>query len=59
MFPVEVCYRKEPVVDYVQAAVDTVYDIHLKEPAGDVLVFLTGRDEIDGAIQQLADRMET
>ncbi|KAL1411224.1 hypothetical protein Q8F55_002175 [Vanrija albida] len=59
MFPVEVCYRKEPVVDYVQAAVDTVYDIHLKEPAGDVLVFLTGRDEIDGAIQQLSDRMET
>ncbi|TXT13758.1 hypothetical protein VHUM_01125 [Vanrija humicola] len=59
MFPVEVCYRKEPVVDFVQAAVDTVYDIHLKEPAGDVLVFLTGREEIDGAIQQLTDRLGT
>jgi HrpA-like RNA helicase len=30
MFPVEVAYLKEPVVDYVQAAVDTVFNIHLK-----------------------------
>lgn len=71
MFPVEVAYLKEPCVDYVQAAVDTVFNIHLKvscriltsssqqEPAGDVLVFLTGRDEIDGAIQQVADRSQS
>lgn len=30
MFPVEVCYLKEPSVDYVQTAVDTVFNIHLK-----------------------------
>lgn len=30
MFPVEVAYLKEPVVDYVQAAVDTVFNIHLR-----------------------------
>jgi len=73
MFPVEVAYLKEPCVDYVQTAVQTVFDIHLKvsqpnshassadgqEPAGDVLVFLTGRDEIDQALQQVADRSQT
>lgn len=71
MFPVEVCYLKDPAVDYVQMAVDTVFNIHLKvghglcpcltqqEPAGDVLVFLTGRDEIDNAIQQVADRTQS
>ncbi|KAL7422216.1 hypothetical protein Q5752_002862 [Cryptotrichosporon argae] len=57
MFPVEVCYLKEPCVDYVQTAIDTVFDIHLKEPIGDVLVFLTGREEIDQAIQQVSDRI--
>lgn len=30
MFPVEVAYLKEPVADYVQTAVDTVFNIHLK-----------------------------
>lgn len=30
---------------------------NLQEPAGDVLVFLTGREEIDSAIQDVADRM--
>ncbi|BEJ12894.1 hypothetical protein CspHIS471_0300680 [Cutaneotrichosporon sp. HIS471] len=59
MFPVEVAYLKEPIVDYVQAAVDTVFNIHLKEPAGDVLVFLTGREEIDNAVQQVADRLQS
>ena len=30
-----------------------------QEPAGDVLVFLTGREEIDQALQQVADRIQT
>ena len=58
MFPVEVAYLKEPVADYVHTAVQTVFDIHLRDPAGDVLVFLTGRDEIDQALQQVADRLQ-
>jgi ATP-dependent RNA helicase DDX35 len=58
MYPVEVCYLKEPVADYCQAAVDTVFNIHLKEPVGDILVFLTGREEIDTVLQQVADRAQ-
>lgn len=30
MFPVEVCYLKEPCVDYTEAAIQTVFDIHMK-----------------------------
>ncbi|ORY22759.1 pre-mRNA splicing factor [Naematelia encephala] len=59
MFPVEVCYLKDPPVDYVEAAVQTVFNIHMKEPPGDILVFLTGREEIDGALQTVADRIQT
>lgn len=73
MFPVEVCYLRSPCTDYVETAVQTVFDIHMKvrfcpdteeayaeqriqEPIGDVLVFLTGREEIEQAIQMVADR---
>jgi ATP-dependent RNA helicase DDX35 len=31
--------------------------LHLQYPAGDILVFLTGREEIDRCLQQLADNM--
>lgn len=41
-FPVEVLYTKEPESDYLDAALTTVMQIHLVEPAGDILLFLTG-----------------
>eukprot|EP01071_Lankesteria_metandrocarpae_P012591 Lankesteria_metandrocarpae@DN6068_c0_g1_i1.p1 len=56
-FPVEIFYTKEPEIDYVEAALITVLQIHLCEAAGDVLVFLTGQEEIDTACQTLHERM--
>lgn len=41
-FPVEVLYTKSPESDYMDAAMITVMQIHLTEPEGDVLLFLTG-----------------
>jgi ATP-dependent RNA helicase DDX35 len=38
----QVHYLLEPCSDYVQAAVQTVVDIHREDVPGDVLVFLTG-----------------
>jgi hypothetical protein len=35
--------------DYVAAAVDTALDIHLQQPPGDILLFLTGQAEIEKA----------
>lgn len=55
-FPVEVAYLQKPCDDYIQAAVDAVWKIQFSEPAGDILVFLTGREEIDRCLQALADR---
>lgn len=58
-FPVEVLYTKAPEADYMDAALITVMQIHLTEPEGDVLLFLTGQDEIDTAAQILYERMQS
>lgn len=42
MFPVDVYFSKEPETDYVEAAIRTAVTIHNNEPAGDILIFLTG-----------------
>jgi ATP-dependent RNA helicase DHX8/PRP22 len=57
-FPVEMMYTKQPETDYLDAALITVLQIHLTEPEGDVLVFLTGQEEIDHACQCLYERMK-
>ena len=57
-FPVEIYYAKEPESDYLDAALITVMQIHLTEPKGDILVFLTGQEEIDTACQILTERMK-
>ena len=58
-FPVEVLYAKAPESDYMDAALITVMQIHLTEPEGDVLLFLTGQEEIDTAAQILFERMKS
>ncbi|KAG9236239.1 P-loop containing nucleoside triphosphate hydrolase protein [Amylocarpus encephaloides] len=55
-YPVDVLYLETPAEDYVERAVQTVFDIHTKEPDGDILVFLTGREEIDNAVQGISER---
>lgn len=56
MYPVDVLYLETPAEDYLEKAVQTVFDIHTKEPEGDILVFLTGREEIDSAVQAISER---
>jgi len=57
MFPVDVFYTKSPEADYVDAAVVTVLQIHVSQPlGGDVLVFLTGQEEIETATEILTQR---
>ena len=56
-FPVEVLYTREPETDYLEAALIAVMQIHLTEPAGDILLFLTGQEEIDTAAEILFERM--
>ncbi|KAJ3324084.1 DEAH-box ATP-dependent RNA helicase prp22 [Boothiomyces sp. JEL0866] len=57
-FPVEVLYAKEPESDYLDSALITAMQIHLSEPPGDILLFLTGQEEIDTASEVLYERMK-
>ncbi|KAI8942659.1 hypothetical protein NX059_000712 [Plenodomus lindquistii] len=56
-YPVEILYKNQPTSNYVEEAVETVMKIHKAEEDGDILVFLTGREEIDDAIELLSDRI--
>ncbi|KAH8681227.1 P-loop containing nucleoside triphosphate hydrolase protein [Xylariales sp. PMI_506] len=57
-FPVEILYSREPESDYLDATLVTVMQIHLTEPPGDILVFLTGQEEIDTSCEILHERMK-
>ncbi|KAJ5653803.1 ATP-dependent RNA helicase DHX8 [Penicillium lividum] len=57
-YPVEIMYSKEPESDYLDAALITVMQIHLTEANGDILLFLTGQEEIDTACEILYERMK-
>ena len=59
LFPVELFYTQEPEPDYLQAALRTVTQIHLYEPPGDVLLFLTGEQEILDLCAKLSRAMAT
>jgi len=52
-FPVEIFYTQEPEKDYVEACIRTVIQIHTQEPEGDILVFLTGEEEIELCCREL------
>ena len=56
MYPVDALYLEEPAEDYVERAVKTVFKIHASEPDGDILIFLTGREEIETVLQMIAER---
>lgn len=52
-YPVDILYTKAPEADYLHAAVVTTLQIHVTQPPGDVLIFLTGQEEIEAAEELL------
>ncbi|PWW72736.1 P-loop containing nucleoside triphosphate hydrolase protein [Tuber magnatum] len=52
-YPVEIYYTPEPERDYLEAAIRTVLQIHATEPEGDILLFLTGEEEIEDACRKI------
>jgi pre-mRNA-splicing factor ATP-dependent RNA helicase DHX15/PRP43 len=46
-FPVEIFYTAEPEKDYKESSVTVVTQIHEHEEPGDILLFLTGEEEIE------------
>lgn len=56
-YPVEINFTSAPEADYMDAAIVTVLTIHVREPLGDILVFLTGQEEIETAEEILKQRI--
>ena len=60
--PVKTIYTPEPVPDWVNTALDIIFQIHFKEPLpGDILVFLTGQETVEsleGLVKELALSMD-
>ncbi|KAK6841474.1 helicase associated domain-containing protein [Apiospora arundinis] len=54
-YPVDISYTPAPEANYLAAAITTVFQIHTTQGKGDILVFLTGQDEIDAAEQELTE----
>jgi pre-mRNA-splicing factor ATP-dependent RNA helicase DHX38/PRP16 len=42
-FPVQCHYEKSPVEDYLDGAVKKAIAIHIQQPPGDILIFMTGQ----------------
>ena len=55
-YPIDILHLESPTENYVTRAVDTVLDIHTQETEGDILVFLSGREEIDNAVESVLDK---
>ncbi|XP_042385669.1 probable pre-mRNA-splicing factor ATP-dependent RNA helicase DEAH2 [Zingiber officinale] len=64
LHPLEIIHSQDPVRDYVDEAVEIVSQIIVSEPTGDIIVFLTGKEElerccwkIEKLIMDLGDRI--
>ncbi|RDD38602.1 Pre-mRNA-splicing factor ATP-dependent RNA helicase DHX15 [Trichoplax sp. H2] len=57
--PVEIFYTPEPERDYLEAAIRTVIQIHSCEDVeGDILLFLTGQEEIEDACRRIRQEVQ-
>jgi pre-mRNA-splicing factor ATP-dependent RNA helicase DHX38/PRP16 len=56
-FPVDVLFSKTPCEDYVDSAVKQILSIHLSHGAGDILVFMTGQEDIETTCEVVQERL--
>lgn len=54
-YPVDIHYTPQPEANYLSAAVTTIFQIHVSQGDGDILVFMTGQEEIDSMQENLED----
>ncbi|EGE79057.1 adenosinetriphosphatase [Blastomyces gilchristii SLH14081] len=56
-FPVDIQYSRSPCEDYVDSAVKQVLAIHVSQGPGDILVFMTGQEDIEVTCELIAERL--
>ncbi|RSL42696.1 Pre-mRNA-splicing factor ATP-dependent RNA helicase-like protein cdc28 [Fusarium sp. AF-6] len=54
-YPVDIYYTPAPEANYLAAAITTTFQIHTTQGKGDILIFLTGQDEIEAAELEIAE----
>ncbi|KAJ3214327.1 ATPdependent RNA helicase [Clydaea vesicula] len=52
-FPVYIQYLMEPCLNYIETLIETVKNIHKFENVGDILVFLSEKDEVEDVVSLL------
>ena len=57
-FPVDVMFHRSPVEDYVDQAVQQVLAIHVSMGQGDILVFMTGQEDIEATCELVKERLK-
>lgn len=57
-FPVDIQYSRSPCEDYVDSAVKQVLAIHVSQGVGDILVFMTGQEDIETTCELIAERLK-
>ncbi|KAK9707494.1 hypothetical protein RND81_07G201400 [Saponaria officinalis] len=57
LYPVEVFYTDERPKSYVEAALKKAIDIHVNEPEGDMLIFMTGQEDIEKLVMKLEEKV--
>lgn len=57
-FPVDIQYSRSPCEDYVDSAVKQVLAIHVSQAAGDILVFMTGQEDIEVTCELVEERLK-
>jgi ATP-dependent RNA helicase DHX8/PRP22 len=58
LFPVEIVYDSDTPKSYLDASFKKAIDIHVREPEGDILIFMTGQDDIDKLVSRLEERIK-
>ncbi|XP_050237935.1 pre-mRNA-splicing factor ATP-dependent RNA helicase DEAH10 [Mercurialis annua] len=54
---VDILYTVHPQEDYLAASLMTIFQIHMEEAPGDVLVFLTGQEEIESVERLVQEKL--
>lgn len=57
IFPLDYFYLKEDIEEYLEVCISTVFKIIQSDENGDILVFLTGQDEIERAYQIISFKL--
>ena len=55
-FPVDIQYHKTPCEDYVDSAVRQALAIHVSQGSGDILIFMTGQEDIEITCELIEER---